>query len=329
MKSGIYVWAFILFIFSIAFAKDLKKDFSHTFNVSDGAILILENGDGNVNIKTWEKDQIQVDVVYHAQIKSSSQTDIDKFDIEFSQNGNKVYVIERNKRKLVLGYFSINYIDYRYDIFVPSYTKVDIQADDGDIVINDLKANVRIKGDDGKIELKNIFESKMNLHTQDGRINLENVSGILNIKSDDGDVFINDISVSEAEISGSDGKVKIKNSRGDFYITTDDGDVTLDKITSHVLDVRTQDGDIDVRFAGRDNVDISLSTNDGRVNLDLDNPISAAFSIENDDGHIRFNLDDADISRDSKHLLKGNLGNGEGRLKIRTSDGSVSVNNAF
>ena len=62
---------FILFISSsLLFAKDINKNFNHLFAIEKGATLFLESGDGDVNIQTWDKDQIKVDVVYHVSSKS-------------------------------------------------------------------------------------------------------------------------------------------------------------------------------------------------------------------------------------------------------------------
>ena len=53
---------FILFV-TLLSAKEYKEDFNHVFPVEKGTTVFLKNGDGNVNISTWDKDEIKVDVV--------------------------------------------------------------------------------------------------------------------------------------------------------------------------------------------------------------------------------------------------------------------------
>lgn len=330
MRSVLILWIIVFFYSSAIFGKEIKRDFSHTFDVAKGAVLMLENGDGNVKIRTWDKDQIKVDVVYHAQIKTSSQKDFEDFEVEFNQSGNKVYVTGReHRRSVIIGYFSVNYITYRYDIMLPEYVELDIVSDDGSVDAENLMADVRVKTDDGDIELRKISNGKTYLHAKDGKIRLESLKGELNIHCDDGDLEATGLAASDAEITSSDGRVRIENSSGNFYISTDDGDVRLDKINGDVLDVRTEDGDVDVRFSGSGVVDITIGAKDGRVNLELDEQVSAAFSVETADGRIRFDAGDARINRDSRRYMKGDLGEGEGTLRIRTADGSVTVTSNY
>jgi len=320
---------FILFL-SVAFlfAKDIKKNFNHVFTVEKGASLFIEGGDGDVNIQTWDKDQIKVDIVYHASTKSSS-SDNYEFDVEFRQSGDQVYIIGKEYRQNTFGFFSINYIEFYYEIKVPSYIDLDIISDDGDIKIENIKGDIKSRTDDGRINLKNIVNKKTDIKTQDGDIRVDKLTGELYARSDDGDITLDDVKADEIEISTSDGRIKINNSNGDFFIDSDDGDITLHKIAGKNLDVRSQDGDIDIGFAGSGNVDVNVSSSDGRVNFELYNSVSARFVLKTDDGRIRFDVDSAEIDREGKRLIKGDIGDGEGRIRINTHDGSITMNDTF
>ena len=83
MKNLSTIFILIFFIATISFAKDYKKDFNHTFKVKEGVTIILENGDGDVQINTWDKNEIVVEVTYHASSKYAGDRDKHDFDVEF------------------------------------------------------------------------------------------------------------------------------------------------------------------------------------------------------------------------------------------------------
>jgi len=147
----------------------------------------------------------------------------------------------------------------------------------------------------------------------------------LSVRSDDGDITIENAVGKETEISVNDGRVRIIDSESDFYIDSDDGDISLKRIAGKALDIRTNDGDVDIVFTGSGKVDVSVKTDDGRVEMTFDNPVSAAFIIETDDGYIRLDSDDVNVFRENEHLVKGEFGDGEGKIRVRTNDGAVSL----
>ena len=101
------------------------------------------------------------------------------------------------------------------------------------------------------------------------------------------------------------------------------------KVNGSTFNVRTEDGDIDINFTGSGEVNMDISTNDGRVIIELDNSVSAEFVLETDDGRIRFDVASANITRESKRRIKGDLGDGMGRIRINTNDGSITMHDSF
>ena len=217
---------FITFIFSISIlcAKEYKEDFSHTFQVTKGTTVILKNGDGNVNVSTWDKDEIKVDVIYHINSKSSRDDDDREFDVEFRQSGDRVYITGHENKRTTFGFFSIQYIDYHYEITLPPYVDFDIDSDDGDINLEDIKGDLNIRIDDGNVVLKNITNEITDIKTKDGDVNINHLKGILSIRADDGKVTLENIETTEGDVSTSDGRIRIRDSKGDFFVDSDDGD---------------------------------------------------------------------------------------------------------
>jgi len=321
----------ILVFFSIStlFSKEYKEDFSHTFQVSEGTTVMLNNGDGYANINIWDKDEIKVDVIYHINSKSSRDEDERAFDVEFRQNGDRVFIVGHEQKRVNFGFFSIQYIDYRYEISAPAYVNFDIDSDDGDLNIEDSRGDIQIRMDDGDVVLKNIVNKVTDIKTADGDIDIVALKGELFIRGDDGTVTLENLDVSEGEVSTSDGRIRIRDSKGDFFVDSDDGDISLVNIAGEQLEVKTQDGDVNVLFSGEGEVRLGIFTSDGSVDVEFDNPVSAQFTLETDDGRIRFDVNNSDVLRESKHYLTGDIGEGNGRIKVRTNDGSITLSSSY
>lgn len=318
----------ILLSISSLLAKEYKDDFSHTFQVSKGVTIMLDNGDGRVNVNVWDKDEIKVDVFYHVNSKSSREDDEKAFDVEFRQSGDRVYVSGHEQRRRTFGFFSIQYIDYRYEISAPPYVNFDIDSDDGDLNLEDITGDIHIRIDDGDVILKNINNNYTDIKTQDGDVNINTLKGELFVRADDGTVTLENIETSEGEVSASDGRIRIRDSKGDFFVDSDDGDISLINIAGEQLDVKTQDGDVNILFGGQGEVNLGINTNDGSVDVEFDKPVSAQFSLETDDGRIRFDVNNASIFRESKRYINGDIGEGKGRVKVRTNDGAITLSSS-
>ena len=75
-----------------------------------------------------------------------------------------------------------------------------------------------------------------------------------------------------------------------------------------------------------DRIDVYISTDDGNVILDLERGISATFSIDSDDGKIRVNIPDVEDFEEGRYHKSGEISGGKGKIRIRTSDGDVVLN---
>ena len=329
MKNLLLNFLFISCLLTLSFAKDYKKDFNHTFIVSEGTSIILENGDGDVQFKTWDKNEIAVEITYHASSKYAGEKDIHDFDVEFSQKGDDVFIIAHEFKGNRYGFISFQYLKYNYKIFAPSYVNLEIKSDDGDVEISNIKGDIKFRSNDGSLYMWEINNQITNIRVQDGDIKIEKHSGDINIEADDGEVEIENLISKQVEISVEDGKVKVRNSQADFYVDSDDGNISMLNISGNDLDVRSKDGNIDILFNGIAPIDLYVSTDDGSVDIELKNEVSATFNIETDDGRIRFNSDDSNITRESDHFIKGEFGNGDGKINIRTNDGPVSLSTNF
>ncbi len=315
-----------------ALAKDINKDFHQTFDVKQGDTLRLRHGDGNVRLTPWDKDIIDVKVRYRADIDAIGIRlgPKDDFNVEFRQSGSTVYVTGRETSRGTIGFYNKKQYEYFYDIHSPDYIRLDLVGDDGNVDISDWAAEIDCRIDDGDITMKNINGDRTIIRGEDGEIEIDVLTGNLTIEVDDGDVYLKACDVTSCRLEGNDGDIEIIESKGSFDITVDDGNVTMRRISASVLIMRAEDGDIDLDLLSGETLDADIRTDDGDVTIDLERGFSLSFHVSADDAeYIRLELDDIENYREDRTSKSGRLGAGDGRMKIQTADGDITIKHDF
>lgn len=332
MKKTILVSMFSFLILiacsGIAAAEEINKDFHQSFDVREGDTLNLRFGDGDVRIIPWDKNIIDVRVRYRADV------DIvgirlgrkQEFDVEFRQTSNTVYVTGKEPSYATIGYQNKRIYEYVYEIHSPDYIVLDLNGDDGDVDIENWAAEIECRIDDGDIHMKNIAGDKTTIWGEDGDMEIDKLSGDLTIELDDGDVTLTSCDMDRCRLEGEDGEINIARSKGSFDISMDDGDVIMEQIEAQSLSINTEDGDIEADLLADGTLDADIKTDDGDINIDLERGFSASFYVTADDADdIHLDLDDIEDYREDEHVKSGSVNGGNGRMKIRTADGNVTI----
>lgn len=340
--------------------RDIDENFHETFDVEKGDRLYLEHGDGDVTILPWDKDIIDIKVHYSANTNFIGIGGKITFDVEFSQRGNEVQVIEKETHSIKIGIGNFRENDYTYKIYAPEYIILDLNGDDGDVSIEDWSGEMSIDLSDGQIELDNINNDKTEIKIEDGDLKMKRIEAEVLIECDDGNIFIENCRSNDCQIEIADGDIKIRKSEGEFELNSDDGDIDIYNLNdcqlnitsndgdtkirqasgdfeirsddgnidifdsqANRLHISTNDGDVEVELLKSDDVDFNIQTDDGRVTLDFEEGISAEVTINTDDGRIETDLFDIEDFDREENWLTCQLLDGEGRIRIRTNDGDV------
>lgn len=312
----------------MALAKDINKDFHQSFDVKMGDTLRLKHGDGNVKLIPWEKNIIDVKVRYRADIDAVGIRlgSKDDFIVEFRQTGNTVYVTGKETSRGTIGFYNKKRYEYIYEIHSPDYIKLDLDGDDGDVSLSGWAAEIDCRIDDGDITMSNIIGDKTTIRGEDGDVAIDNLTGDLTIEVDDGDVYLTACEMPNFRLEANDGDIEIREAKGSFDIAVDDGNVTMRQITAAGLIVRAEDGDIDLDLRAGETLNADIRTDDGDVHVGLERGFSLSFQASADDvDYIRIDLDDIENYRENHVSKSGRIGGGKGRLKIRTSDGDITI----
>jgi hypothetical protein len=311
-----------------AAAEEIRKDFHKSFDVTEGASLSLRFGDGDVKLIPWEKNVIDVNVRYRADIAQAGirlGKDRD-FDVEFRQTANTVYVIGKERSGATIGFFNERVYEYVYEIHSPNYVALDLDGDDGSVEVGNWAARIDCRVDDGDIHLTGIAGGKTQIWGEDGDVEIARLSGDLTVEVDDGEVNLVDCDMKNCRVASEDGNITISQSKGFYDLSADDGDIVAKKIEARGLAVRTEDGDVDIDLLTAETLDADIKTDDGDINIDLDKTISISFYVSADDADsIRIEIDDVENLKQDEHSKSGSINGGAGRLRIQTADGNVLI----
>ena len=183
----------LLFV-TASFAQILLKE--QTVQTSYGKNLKVNVPAGDVNIKTWSKEEVYVKITGNDEAKN-------KFDFRVNSSSGDVEVIAEEINKDIKGKLSLD-----VEISVPD------------------RFNAKVSTAGGDIKVENSLNGKLKFNTAGGDIAISSISGECLLNTAGGDIsvqsFMGDIKVNTAggniKLNGSDGKVKANTAGGNIEL---------------------------------------------------------------------------------------------------------------
>jgi hypothetical protein len=156
-----------------------------------------------------------------------------------------------------------------------------------------------------------------------GKIAVTNLRGRVRARSSNGSVTIDDV-VGDIEVATTNAKVCCASTRGRLVARSSNGKIELDEHSGSV-DASTSNGLIRVSMEEVGKAGIQLATSNGRIQLELPEQVDADVDIRVDNGVIRNDRTLCRATRATNGQVKGQLGAGGALIKLRTSNGSISL----
>jgi DUF4097 and DUF4098 domain-containing protein YvlB len=257
------------------------------FTVSGTPQLQLTTFDGAIEIQSWDKPDVLVEIEKRGATKEA----VEELTINATQDGNRIELEVKRPRSESFSHFGFHRsASAKLIVSVPRHA--DIRAKSGD-----------------------------------GSIRLERVTGNLELRTGDGSIRATEIS-GEISLNTGDGSVTVDGAEGRLSLDTGDGGVNVaGKLVS--LKLHTGDGSIVYRAEPGSSMadDWEITTGDGGVTLYLPKNFDADLDAHTGDGAIRNELDvsTANGGETDRRTVRGRLGEGGKRLRIRTGDGGIRL----
>jgi hypothetical protein len=269
-----------------------NKAVNKSYNVSSSDKLTVQNSFGEVNVHTWNKNEIKVDVSIEvsSNVEATAQKIIDGISIADSKSGGDISFKTNNKgtnnSKGEKTTMRIN-----YDISMPASNSLHIQNEFGATIIPDFKGEVDLSSKFGSLTTGNLSNVK-GINVEFGSAKIESVvNGPLTIK------------YSSAEIGKLSGNIKL---------TLEFSSATKINIDNSLtgLDAKVSYSTLNLKPVGDPAVSYTISTSFG--------------SFKNRT-NVKFDSDEEDDDKGPKfdHNYNGKSGGGNVPVKIKSSFGKV------
>jgi hypothetical protein len=257
------------------------------FPVSGRPELHLTTFDGSIEIRSWDKPEIIVEIEKRGPTRES----LDAIEVTTAQNGSRVELeVKRPRTERFRGVNFYQTATAKLIVSVPRDVNVHARSGDGSISIERVN---------GRIELR----------TGDGSIRAAEIAGDVAIHSGDGSVTVSDAE-GRLDVDTADGGVTVSGRLKGLRIRTGDGSITYraepDSRMEEDWDITTGDGGVTVYLPKGFNAQIDAHTGDGSIRNDLQ-------------------IESAAATRGERRSLRGRLGDGGRNLRIRTGDGSIRL----
>ena len=171
MKT-MYKIVLILFLIPLTiFATEKKgkytksKTINKEFKVSENATLDINNKYGNINIVTWNKNKIVIDVTIttNGNDESKVKSRLEQIDVVFNSRLSKISaktIIEKKSNSWSLWGKSNNVsMQINYTIKMPVTNNVELNNDYGAISLDKLKGSAKINCDYGRLTIGELLNS--------------------------------------------------------------------------------------------------------------------------------------------------------------------------
>jgi DUF4097 and DUF4098 domain-containing protein YvlB len=326
-------------------------DSSMTRAISPASTLMIRNPHGDVTISGSSSDG-QVHVNIHTQTYAWKNSDIEKKTKElqptFSSNGGM----------LVLNVNSVDGGETDLTVEIPRSAPITIQADHGDVTVNEMSAPVAISANHGDVDVSGIDNSvtlrvndddaSVTLHSIRGPVSVEGHSGDIEISEVTGDVTLQGDFFGSTDLEHINGAVHFSTSRTQFsaarlgeefsvdndsldasellgpvVLKTADKNITLGRVQGSV-DVSNRNGSVELTNAAPLDA-ISIHNQHGSVDVGLPGNAGFELNAQTRNGDMENDFGLTPEGNDEAHALRGRVAGGGPTVTIATTDGDVTV----
>jgi hypothetical protein len=268
------------------------------FPVSGQADLRLTTFDGSIQIQSWDKPEIVVEV----EKRGNTREAVDTLEVKADQTGNTIELeVKRPRSETFKGIGIYRSPSARLIVMVPRTT------------------NIRARSGDGAVTIEGVT-GRIDVHTGDGSIRARDVSGDLTLSTGDGAVTVDDAE-GRLDLNTVDGGVNVGGKLTAVRLHTGDGSVVYRAEPGTTMaepwEITTGDGSVTVYLPREFSAEVDASTGDGGVRNDLEDG-----SLERDE-----RADDGGRRRREapRRSFRGRVGQGGHELRIRSGDGAIRL----
>ncbi len=173
------------------------------------------------------------------------------------------------------------------------------------------------------IELRVPRETHVEVSNPNGKVWVEDIHGRVQLRSSCGSARVLDV-VGDIDVTTANARVHCSSNIGRLVARSSNGKIQIDAHRGSV-DASTSNGAVRVSLEAVGKRGVALATSNGRIICELPEPVDADVDVWVDNGTIRNDRELSSASRETGGRLIGRLGHGGPLVKLRTSNGAISL----
>jgi hypothetical protein len=252
------------------------------------ADLRLETFDGNIEVRSWDRPEIVVDV----EKRGADRAAVERIEVSMNRSGNRVELIAtQSGQTRGFGFGRLMSPSAKLVANVPRKLDLAIKSGDGTLLVERI---------DGRLDLR----------TGNGRVRAIGTTGELLAETNDGTIELEDVA-GRVEARTGDGSLRVSGTPSVLRAQSEDGSVVLHIRSGAVM---TEDW--------------LVSTGDGSISAELPDGFNADIEADpGSDGHARSEISLVNVSggTHSERTLRGRVGDGGHVFRLRTGDGTIRL----
>jgi len=271
-----------------------------SFKVGGLAELALDTFDGAIELHSWDRSEIEVEI----EKRAMEQSLIDEMKVDAQQDGDKISV-------KVTGPARMPHRGMTIGVHISPTARMRVAVP--------RNINLNVLSGDGSIKIEAV-EGRIVLHTNDGSVTGARLGGDIQIRSGDGTIRLTD-TTGKLDLETTDGSIGVEARPTVLRARTGDGSIRAtiqaDAAMTDNWDLTTSDGNVTVTLPGAFNTDLDAETSDGVVRAN--HPLLSPDDNDRHDGESR------DERREHRRSLRTKMGDGGKTFRIRTGDGTIRI----
>lgn len=310
-----------------------RLEISH--NLERGGSVSLQNVEGNVIAKSWEKDQVRI-IALHA---GGPEKDLSEV-VQISQTNGSIRIATRGDGSFRL--FGPSRTSVHYELFIPESAHFRAETTSGNIKILDFKGSLEAKTVSGDIKIAGA-RSSVKCKSISGDIDIEHIVGDARIRTTSGELMAEDLTGSfraesvsgdmilkmitgNVDMKTTSGKIRVRNLKGSFEAGSVSGDIDVESISQgEVIEIETVSGDISLEGTVVPNGSYAFDSHSGDIRLKI--PANSAFDLQTrtSSGDIDCDFELSGFVLSDRRSLQGIAGKGGSSLNISTFSGDIRI----
>ena len=258
-----------------------------TFSVGSARRLHVENHNGSVVVRSWNRDEVRV----RASHGGSSRVDINR-------SSNSVSIELENRRGRPGSAEMELTVPQRFEIEIEGMnTSIEVVGIEGGLALETINGNISVQDSEGRLEMESIS----------GRITVRNSRGTLSAE-------------------GTNHGIDVAGFEGNVSIATVNGSLSLTGIRADRVEAETINGRIEYQGELRDSGSYELSTHNGEVVIFVPEGTNASVTVSTHNGEIDSSFPVQLRETRGRSRASFNIGTGRGaRVEITSFGGPVRI----